>query len=109
MLLGLPSYGGKRQLQNSLLAMHSQGGNCLPKLPRFQAKVGDLRLKCCVLAENPKNKTSGRKIASERKLGTSPFFALTEEVLKGILKPPKMNKSDRRSAKNLIDNFIFSN
>jgi hypothetical protein len=29
----------------------------------FKAQIEDLRLKCCILEENPKNKSSGRKIA----------------------------------------------
>jgi hypothetical protein len=26
----------------------------------FQVQIEDLRLKCCILGENPKNKSSGR-------------------------------------------------
>jgi len=31
--------------------------------PGFQAQIDDLRLKCGILRENPKNKSSGRKMA----------------------------------------------
>jgi len=61
-LFGQLGYEGKRLLKNTLNLLGSQDENCLLPLKKtslFQAPIADLRLKCCILGDRSKNKSSG--------------------------------------------------
>jgi len=65
-LFGQLGYEGKRLLKNTLNLLGSQDENCLLPLKKtslFQAPIGDLRLKCCILGDRSKNKSSGSNVS----------------------------------------------
>jgi hypothetical protein len=62
LLFGFLGYVGEQLLRKIPLSSlvvkgeFASGNNLV-----FQAQIDDLRLKCCILAKNPKNKSSGRR------------------------------------------------
>jgi len=58
-VMGLLSYGEKRQILNTLLHIDSQEENYLPD----SGRTADFGLICCIPKKNPKNSITGRSLA----------------------------------------------